>query len=509
MSGQPRKPAGSPNGTGGQYDFGHADAADDLIPLAGDRMPERGRIVTLLEDRLPLDPERTLKVPVMDPKDDLVAGRRKLGRYLYDSLDRGADRERLAFDTADALWPGLQPVSADDEEVNRDLKRIREKTGSPAVAYRNGDRILIIGVGPHKPMLGQIGYRYRRSDRIVDTTSLPSLLAAREIVDRMPTLSDPRRASLDMLDDNRRSYEYSRANMGVSDVLDLVRQARERGVVLPGAPDSDDPRGMLAWADEAGSVLDRSGDPKAADAFRTRVGWVSDGANARLAVMDVLRVESDARANRDRDRRIMGGESATVFMDKKRRDQAHERAGSASRFAADFDRVEIDDDVDLALFDRLDGEWTRLKRFVPSMRERAVLRFRYTGRHHATGVYHPALRNIAVDPRHPASFSHELLHHWDHTGGSHDLSLDPGFRPILDRYRERVDRGMMRGSDPMRWLAPAEVFARAGETWLSRRGADGSSLLESSDVYESDWAYAPFRGMEREIDALFDRLSQG
>lgn len=142
------------------------------------------RVVTLLQDRLPLDPERRLKVPIIRPGDDMVAVRRRLGRYLYDSLEKDTDREALAKATANAIWPGCTPIGRDtDAEIARDLKRTESKTGSPAIALRHpAGRILIIGLSPHKPMLARIDYRYRISKRTVDTVSLPSLLAARMIM---------------------------------------------------------------------------------------------------------------------------------------------------------------------------------------------------------------------------------------------------------------------------------------------------------------------------------------
>lgn len=210
-------------------------------------------------------------------------------------------------------------------------------------------------------------------------------------------------------------------------------------------------------------------------------------------------------ANRRWARRRAAGSSATVFEDKRECDAAHRAAGPASPFAADFDRIEIDDDVDLDRFARLGDDWLRLRPLLPAMRARAALRFRYTGRHRAAGVYHPAHRNIAVDPRHPSVFVHELMHHLDHTTAGHDLSLDPPFRPILDAYREGLDRTRITG-DPNRWLAPTEVFARAGELWVSRRGGDGSALLATAAEYASRWDYAPFKGMEADIDRVFDAL---
>lgn len=88
--------------------------------------------------------------------------------------------------------------------------------------------------------------------------------------------------------------------------------------------------------------------------------------------------------------------------------------------------------------------------------------------------------------------------------GAHEVSLDPAFTPILDHYRSTVDRTRMGGADPDRWLAPAEVFARAAETWMSRRGGDGSSLLDSRDTYDSAWDYAPFKDIREDVDRFFD-----
>lgn len=152
-------------------------------------------------------------------------------------------------------------------------------------------------------------------------------------------------------------------------------------------------------------------------------------AGLRLAAETILRVESDWRMNRDLAHRTESGVSATVFEDKKHRDPKHYAAGQVSPFAANFDRIEVDDDVDLALFARLGAEWEAVKPVIPVSGTRAALRFRYTGRHRADGVYHTGLDAIAVDPRHPASFGHELMHHLDHTWGPSDLSLDPLFRP--------------------------------------------------------------------------------
>lgn len=467
------------------------------------------RITTLLQDRLPLDPDRRLKVPAIRPEDDMVTVRRRLGRYLYDSFAKDTDRETLAVGTANMIWPGCEPVDREtDAEIARDLRRTESKTGSPAIALHHpAGRIIIIGLGPHKPMLARIDYRYRLSKRTVDTVSLPSLLAARMIMGHMAA-PDPEGEIRDMLSDDRHTWRYFRTNMDrLFDGVDgLVVSCNSHGVGLPDPPEPGDARALLAWTIVAGAIGLDCDDARAKGLLAERLEWVRWTAELRLAAEAILRVESDWRMNRDLARRMEAGASATVFEDKKHRDPKHDEAGQASPFAADFDRIEVDDDVDLDLFARLGVEWEALRPITPVSGTRAALRFRYTGRHRADGVYHAGLHAIAIDPRHPASFGHELMHHLDHTWGATDLSLDPLFRPLLDRYRETVDTTRMKGSDPDRWLAPTEAFARAGEIWLRMRLGKDGGLLAPEEHYRTDWAYAPYRGQWDGIGIVFDRL---
>lgn len=342
----------------------------------------------------------------------------------------------------------------------------------------------------------------------MDTVSLPSLLAARMIMGHMAD-PDPEREIRDMLSDDRHTWQYFRTNMDrrFDGICGLVVSCATHGVRLPDPPEPGDAKALLAWTAGAGAIGLDCDDARVKGLLAERLEWVRWTAELRLAAETILRVESDWRMNRDLARRTEAGASATVFEDKKHRDPKHDKAGQASPFAMDFDRIEVDDDVDLALFARLGAEWEALKPAVPMSGTRAALRFRYTGRHRADGVYHTGLRAIAIDPRHPESFGHELMHHLDHTWGGTDLSLDPLFRPLLDHYRETVDTARMKGANPDRWLAPAEAFARAGEIWLHMRldGAE-NSLLSDGGHYETDWAYAPYRDRWNEIGTVFDRL---
>lgn len=213
------------------------------------------RITTLLQDRLPLDPDRRLKVPAIRPEDDMVTVRRRLGRYLYDSLAKDTDRETLAVGTANMIWPGCEPVDREtDAEIARDLRRTESKTGSPAIALHHpAGRIIIIGLGPHTPMLTRIDYRYRLSKRTVDTVSLPSLLAARMIMGHMAD-PDPEREIRDMLSDDRHTWRYFRTNMDrrFDGICGLVVSCATHGVRLPDPPEPGDAKALLAWTAGAG-----------------------------------------------------------------------------------------------------------------------------------------------------------------------------------------------------------------------------------------------------------------
>lgn len=482
------------------------------------------RITTLLEDRLPLDRGRDLKVPAIMPGDDAVRIRLKLGRYLLRSLAADADPLAVADAAAARLMPGMRRLEAArvaaDGELRAHADRDMSKTGAPDAVYSDGTRILFASMGGHRPAVNRIGYRFRSSGRPVDTVSLADLMAADAIGAAMPALPDGdarRRLVSAMLDDDRRRPDVAGLTDPIHPAVLALSVLGSMGVDgLPAPPaDPTDPAAWPAWIAAASDRVDASAKAlgrlgvRAADRMLERAAealpLMAAGRMWRIAVAGLLDVEADLMANRRWARRRAAGSSATVFEDKRECDAAHRAAGPASPFAADFDPIELDDDVDLDRFARLGGDWLRLKPLLPAMRVRAALRFRYTGRHRAAGVYHPAHRNIAVDPRHPSVFVHELMHHLDHTTAGHDLSLEPLFRPILDAYREGLDRTRITG-DPERWLAPTEVFARAGELWVSRRGGDGSALLDTAAEYATRWDYAPFKGMETDIDRVFDAL---
>ncbi|KAA8825085.1 hypothetical protein, partial [Bifidobacterium myosotis] len=174
------------------------------------------RITTLLEDRLPLDRGRDLKVPAIAPGDDAVRIRLKLGRYLLRSLAADAEPPAVADAAAGRLMPGMRRLDhaeiAADGELRDHADRDMAKTGAPDAVYSDGTRILFVSLGGHRPAVNRVGYRFRRSGRPVDTVSLADLMAADAIGAAMPALpeGDARRRLVSaMLDDDRKNPDVA------------------------------------------------------------------------------------------------------------------------------------------------------------------------------------------------------------------------------------------------------------------------------------------------------------
>ena len=215
----------------------------------------------------------------------------------------------------------------------------------------------------------------------------------------------------------------------------------------------------------------------------------------------------DAEGNREANRRYADPKhTATVFEDKKNCDDAH-RAAAANGFIADlFKHVEIDDDIDLDIYDAMQNEfesrWNAGE--LPAI-DTAIhsLRFRKTGRHRAIGVYCDALKGIAVDPRSPKSLLHEFAHAYDFGNGQ--LSCSDGFRPILDAFRSNFDSSDMTASKVAYYETPTEVFARSWEVYAAINGI-GGSFVKTREEMEQDAAYAPLFDIDA-IISYFDTLT--
>ncbi|NMM99217.1 hypothetical protein [Bifidobacterium olomucense] len=231
----------------------------------------------------------------------------------------------------------------------------------------------------------------------------------------------------------------------------------------------------------------------------------------RRAIGNILDDESNGQMNRAYAKRANSASRAKVFEYKKNRDEAHDMAIRSSSFARIFGgrHMELDDSADLAKFRQLDHEFDGWSRTLPEQVDHDTnFRFRFTGNHNATGLYFPGMREVIVDPRHPDSLTHEYFHNLDYTKAKDgQLSMDPKFRSIVRDYKDNIDRKKMGGTNPERYLAPTEVFARAGELYMNWRHPDsGSSFLKTKETYETRFDYAPLLKHKQEIIRLFDGM---
>jgi hypothetical protein len=183
---------------------------------------------------------------------------------------------------------------------------------------------------------------------------------------------------------------------------------------------------------------------------------------------------------------------AGVFEDKRECDDAHRAAAASGYIAGRFAHVEIDDEVDLGLYRRLQDEFELRDRAgeLPKVDQGELsLRFRKTGRHRAIGLYCDALKAVAVDPRAPRSLLHEFAHSYDYSHGM--LSCSEGFRPILRDFTAnfRPPDGPLL-SKAGYYCTPTEVFARSWEVYASLNGI-GGSFVERPEYYRAHPAYSP------------------
>lgn len=522
------------------------------------------RIANLLSDYVQLKDERTGKVPALKPGDDAIRAQGKLATYLQNNFD--GDPDQATRDALRSLYGG-EPIPIDESDwgeadlrvqleerglldkdgaedmigrtIERRRKSIEDQTryieenspGSLTLAYWQDGRAVIVNMGKRNSRVMKPDVVYTASGMEGRVLNFGELQAANAVMARMDIPDGLReRIANTLMDNNRRSISFTALDhperlkgmrFHSSWDVDAVEKRLERqGADIQALRDRypADAHGERSREDEARYAADlareceRLGIPDK-DIPRgirhtelcQRLSRLPEN-GYHDAITGLLRDETNSELNKAYARRAANASSATVYEDKKNRDPEHDRAGRESSFAKDFGRIEVDDSVDLDKFRRLGGEYERYKRLLPRERVKADLRFRYTGRHKATGTYHPDRMNIAVDPRHPSSFTHEYFHHLDFTTDTkgRQISMDADFQRIVDHYQATVDQTAMKGSNPDRYLAPTEIFARAGELWMSER-AHGSSFLDESKTYGERFDYKPLMDMHDDVMRFMDR----
>ncbi len=193
-----------------------------------------------------------------------------------------------------------------------------------------------------------------------------------------------------------------------------------------------------------------------------------------------------------------------------------------------FKFVELDNDVDLKLFGDFEREMHRVQEVLPKINgTKPDLRLRKLGNYKAAGLYFPFNKTIALDfrsdstenrdeykPSEPGirSFIHEYGHYLDYNlvnsdGMTTSLSLEPEFRPIIEKYVEQLKENgiysQSHGKTANYYAVPTEVFARAFEIYVYEKGLR-SPLMKSED-YGTEPQYVSFTPeIREEITKYFD-----
>ncbi|MGM0322407.1 hypothetical protein IGI82_003607 [Enterococcus sp. AZ067] len=185
-----------------------------------------------------------------------------------------------------------------------------------------------------------------------------------------------------------------------------------------------------------------------------------------------------------------------------------------------FQFVEIDNDVDLALFSRFEEEMEWIHDILPKTGEKLPeLRLRKLGNHKALGLFVPTKNTIAIDFRDTddeiggvgiQSFVHEYGHALDYgIDNGRLLSMRDDFKPIVARYRANLSlngKGSYVAEKAEYYTAPTEVFARAFELYVSETGLS-SIFLKSKETYSTSIEYALFdQKMREKITTFFDSV---
>ena len=524
------------------------------------------RITTLLTDRVDLDDDRKGRFPDLDLNGDMTKETRKLGRYLERNFN--GDRNEICLKAIQSAYG--QPFHRIDPEpgstYGRSLTAARSSSDDPNTAmYESEDKnqVVIVSGGKRSSRSYKTGYHYKHMNVNIDVLKFQDVLTYQAMSDEMANRLDMSSIGMeqlrkDLIYGNLDEYRWPKT--GYTSVIDslnriskginLYKQLTDEGHPIPPLDikhgqekltddqykaieglykqmsddgrltiSSRDPyrqekltddqyKAIRKWAD--GLVLPKEYE-KNSQQLRQYMSYLDQGHNNVReawsgAVLDISTDEINGQMNRDYARRANSKHSATVYEWKKNRDEEHDEAAAKSSFAKDFKQVEVDNSVDLDKFNKLQKEWKSFNGFLPETNDKPTLRFRKTGRHHATGVYTPAYRNMAVDPRSPSSFTHEYYHHWDFDSlaDGHQRSMQPEFREIVSTYRDNLDTSMIVGSKD-NYLAPTEVLARAGELYQHwKHPHANSSFLDTDETYEKEFDYQPLLPLKDKIISFFD-----
>lgn len=500
--------------------LGALDALDEPLEDEPEDGFEFSRISSLMGDAYHLDPERKVALPRINEDDTIAQIHHKLNRYLAKTQDvSDLDDEQIAELAGFEYDP--------DGEMPTDLRN--------SFSISENDRVVVARSSDGNPVYistrntaKKTGTYYSRATRerfkvanIAERTIVPRM--QQEFTDEHPDLDQKTVDQLfRRLNGNyrgkghrylwseatlsRRSHfllSVARTKAGLSDTPMTDDATAEWLASLPRAEDGraviTGPRGE-ALLDTRNIEEDLAGTSPHSDMVAANKAY-------RRWITERMADEHDFTLQRKYVHDNSGGGGARVFEQKKNVPQSHLDAAENSTFrtSGDFRHVEVDADTDLDKLAHIGAEYEALRRHLPRTSSTPALRFRKTGRHQATGVYHPHVDNIAVDMRHVSSLAHEYAHHIDHTAGDRNLSSEDDFKPILRAAQRAIsasgDPVLTKKSDYYR--TPTEVHARTLQRYLHWKGVD-TSLNDDDERYSTDPAFTTLDPMKDEIIAYWD-----
>jgi hypothetical protein len=525
----------------------HAEADIDLLTPAGWESPNEEeddefdwvRIDSLMGQDFHLNPARTASLPKMKADDTVAQMTSKVMSYVARTQDLSGMSDETVAESAGLSW---SPKEIPD--------RLRRAFGLP-----ESERIVTAVNASGRPVYLSVGNAFTRTGSFVggfDTANVAQRIVADRFKERF-TAEHPEFTPKEINDLFRRLEDKSyrgkkwahlwqeaylpptdRRTLAAACAPDLVStnpaltredldryvremepaEIRERFSRLPveevpGVVDGHAAQ-VPAYLAKVGPIRQYS----AVDAVERHLRGESTYAKGaalnrayRAFLEEEVAVEYDYQLQRKYVRDNSVAHSATVFEEKKHVPQSYVDAAESSVFrrSGDFSHVELDEDVDLARVGQIEREYARIRSLLPRTGRTPTLRFRKTGRHHAKGVYHPHVDNVAVDPRSPSSFIHEYIHHVDHTAGGRNISSSEEFRPILRAVQRSVDREAGLRAKCDYYKTPTEVLSRTGEAYFSWKGL-GGSLNGTAEEYGANPAYVTLEPLKGEIIAFWDAL---
>jgi hypothetical protein len=499
------------------------------------------RIESLLGVKCYLDPARTNRVPTISEDDDVRQISKKLTRYIMRTQNFDAMDDEAIGAVVDR---GLVDAPVDLAKIHSGFRLSGDERLVCVEDPRTESQVMILSV--HNQFRKSGSYRLTSGPRVnFYVENLGHLIARRYLQDDFTArflAGVPEEARSDyslqvrslfhrIAETGSRAHKFTQNDVAVFDTR-CVRALQAAGLTLdPSSYSVSERLAAIHSLPDGTSRFDFYGEEHLVKTFSldnqtysADLAWLLSEANGasprclraeatrayRAFMVETFQLEEDV-ANTNEYLRVNSIErSATVYQDKKDIPQTHLDAAASSPLVAakQFKYVELDAEVDLALFHKIEREYASL---VPLLATTVPpqLRFRKTGRHRAIGVYHPSVDNIAVDPRHPNSFIHEYTHHIDFTNPEGRLSSSDEFKPILRdaqrAIRAHADQLRREGGRTLDYhLTPTEVLARTAELAYLWHGVE-TSLNGSSDSYAHNVAYTTLFDLKEPIMAFWAR----